>query len=73
MRHEIDALERHAEPFVEELRKAGLVTLADIHCAKHELDAAMAADRDLGAFALGAAGALDVIGDADAAQHAAAL
>ena len=73
MRHEIDALMRHAEPFGHELGKARLMALAAIHRAEHELDAVIGADRDLGALARRAAGALDVIGDADAAQHAALL
>ena len=68
---EIDALERHAEPFAEQLREAGLVALAAVHRAEHQLDAAFGAHRDLGALARRAAGAFDVIGDADAAQLAA--
>src|SRR6185503_13609749 len=67
----VDGVERHAEPFADQLREACLVTLPAIHRAEHELDAATRADIDLGALARRAAGALDVIGDADAAELAA--
>ena len=40
VRDEIDALERHAEPFADQLREAGLVALAAVHRAEHQLDAA---------------------------------
>ena len=70
VRDEIDAFERHAEPFGNELGEAGLVALAAVHRAEHQLDAALRADRHLGALARRAAGAFDVIGDADAAQLA---
>ena len=70
---EIDAVEGHAEPFGQELREARLVALAAIHRAEHQFDPALGADRDLGALARRAAGAFDVIGDADAAQLAAPL
>src|SRR6185437_8260023 len=70
MRDVIDALERHAEPGVDELREAGLVALAAIHRTKHQLDAAARFHRYFGALAREAAGDLDVIADADAAQLA---
>ena len=38
---EIDAVERHAEPFGQELGEAGLVALAAVHGAQHQLDAAL--------------------------------
>ena len=68
----VDAVERHAEPFGDELREARLMALAGGHGAHHQLDPAFGKDGDLGALARRAAGDLDIIGDADAAQPAAA-
>ena len=73
VRDVIDAVERHAEPFGDELGEARLVALAGRHRAHHQLDPALGQHGDLGALARRAAGDLDIIGDADAAQPAASL
>ena len=56
---------------VSKLREAGLVALTAVHRAEHQLDPALGRDGDLGALARKAAGGFDVVGEADAAQHAA--
>ncbi len=71
VRDVIDRLDRHAEPFGDELGKARLVALARRHRTHHQLDPALGQDRDLGALARRAGGDLDIIGDADAAPPAA--
>ncbi len=68
---EAHALDRHAEPFVDELREARLVALALRHDADDEIDKAVGRHRDLGLLARHAGGDIDVIGDADAAIFAA--
>ena len=70
VRDVVDAVERHAKPFGDELRKARLMALARRHRADHELDppsgSTVISVRSRGA----PRGDLDVIGDADAAQLA---
>src|SRR5271168_1343271 len=66
-----DALERHAKPFGDKLRETGLVALSRGHRAHHQLDPAFRKYGDLGALARGAAGDLDIIGDADTPQFTA--
>src|SRR6185437_14477817 len=65
---ELDALERDAEPFGDALREARLVSLAARQCADHDIDAALARDRDPRIFARRPARRLDVVGKPDAAQ-----
>ena len=67
-----DAVERHAEPFGDELGEARLMALSGRHRAHDQLDLAFGKHGDLGALARRAGGDLDIIGDADAAQLAAA-
>ena len=66
-------VDRHAEPFVDELREAGLVALALRQGADHDLDDAFRQHGDLGLLARRAGRGIDVIGDADAAIFAACL
>src|SRR5271169_1229888 len=68
-----DAVEWHAKPFGDELRKARLMPLPRGHGAHDELDLAFRKHGDLGALARRARGDLDVIGDADAAKLASAV
>ena len=64
-------LERHAEPFGDELGEARLVALAVGDGADHDVDAAVRVHGDLGALARDAGRGIDVVGDADAAALAA--
>ena len=64
-------LDRHAQPFVHQLREARLVTLAVGDRADDDVDAAVRVDGDLGALARNAGRGVDVVGDADAAVLAA--
>ena len=68
---EADFSERDLQPVADQLRKARLVPLPAAHGADDQLDRAVGADRQLGAFARDAAGHFDVICDADAAAQAA--
>ena len=70
---EAHALDRHAEPFGDELREARLVALALRDDADDELDEAVGRHGDLGLLARHAGGDVDVIADADAAIFAALL
>src|SRR5712675_2380388 len=71
---QLDAVDRHAEPFGDQLREAGLVALALRRGADHNLDGAahraIRLHRDLGLLARRAGRGVDVIGDADAAALA---
>jgi hypothetical protein len=60
-----DTFKRHPEPFGDELREAGFMSLSRGHRAHHQLDLAFRKHSDFGALARGAAGDLDIIGDAD--------
>ncbi len=64
-------LERHAEPFVDQLREARLVALTVRHRADDDVDPAVALDGDFGAFARLPGGGVDIVGDGDAAVFAA--
>src|SRR5579864_8151016 len=66
-----DAIERHAEPFGDQLGEAGFVALALRGDADHQFDDAVGLDHNLGLFARHAGRDIDVIGDADAAAFAA--
>ena len=70
---EPDAVERHAEPFGDQLREAGLVPLALRHGADRDLDDALGLHHHLGLLARRAGRGVDVVGDADAAAFAARL
>ena len=71
VRDVVDAVERHPEPFGDELRKARLVALPRGHRPHHQLDPALGQDRDLGALARHPRGDLDIVGDTDPAPFAA--
>ncbi len=64
-------LDRHAEPFGDELRETRLVALALRDNADDEFDKTVGRHRDLGLLARHAGGNIDVIADADAAIFAA--
>ena len=64
-------VERYAEPFGHQLRKAGFVALPVRHRADDDFDNALRQHRHFGAFARRAGRGIDVIGDADAAVSAA--
>ena len=66
-----DAVERHAEPFADKLRKTRLVALPRGHRAHDQLDLSFGQHGDFAAFARGAGGDLDIIGNADPAHFAA--
>ena len=63
----------NAEPVGEDLRKRRLVALADGLRAGDQRHAAVDLEADIDVFVRRAAGALDVVGEAEAAQHAARL
>ena len=67
---QVDAIERHAEPFSDALGEAGLMALAARQRADRDIDPAFGQDRHLGPFTR-RAGELDVIGERDAAALAA--
>ena len=69
---QVDAIERHAEPFRDALREAGAMALAARQRADRHVDAAFRRDRHLAPLARRPGGELDVIGERDAAALAAA-
>ena len=68
-----DQLVRHAEPVGEDLRKRRLVALADRLRAGDQRHVPSGCEADIDILRGRPAGALDVIGEAEAAQHAARL
>ncbi len=68
---EAHAVERHAEPFGDQLRERRLVALALRHGADEDLDLALGQYRHLGLLARRAGRGVDIVGDADAAAFAA--
>src|ERR1700747_2371650 len=64
------AVDRHAEPFGDELSEARFVALALRGHADHQLDHAFWLDQNLGLLARHTGRDIDVIGDADAAAFA---
>src|SRR5690242_18539939 len=68
--HQLDAVQRHAEPFADQLAEAGLVPLAARHCANDDFYHAVGFYGDLRPFARYAGRRIDIVGDADAATFA---
>jgi hypothetical protein len=70
---QMDQLVRQAEPIGEDLLEGRLVTLADLLGPGDQLDAAIGLEADIDILRRRAAGALDVIGETEAAQPPALL
>ena len=69
--HQAHAVVRHAQPFGDKLREAGLVALALRAGADDHLDHAFGFDGHLGALTRHAGRGIHIVGDADAAMLAA--
>src|ERR1035437_9585518 len=65
--NQTDILNRNAEPFIDQLREARLVTLAVRYGADHQIEASVRVHGQLGPLSWNARCRIDVIGDADAA------
>jgi hypothetical protein len=73
VRNVVEAVERHPEPFGDELLKTRLLALPRRHRPHHQLDPTLGQYRDRGALPRHARGNLDTVGDTDPVQLAAPL